>query len=487
MAKIQNLWAKLRQKMKSPPNNEQSKAFVRVIQFFAIMLVLTIFARGTAGVTMPRVTAANTKNAEIVNSISTTGTIIANGSTDMELPAGLTVSKIYASQGSSVKEGDDILLFDMQAVNEELQKQNMQLQTLELELRELQLPADTNDSGVNSAQKAVDSAQNTYNKAQAAVTSALGVLEGARAAHNPNYEALLALQNSDNPDPAAVEAAQILQDESWQVVVEADAAYTAAIAERDAAGEILADAKTSLNEAIEAYQKSLASQAIANDRTALAIEQKKIDIEKQEQLIAELEKALSNDGRFTATASGIISQLPVEEGATTVENTIVRITTSENGYLVECQVSQADSKNIKVGSNLGVKESGYYYYTDAPVISKTMPDANGMVTIRASLPGTSWEAGNALDIKVTTSSQNYGSCVPLSAVHSDSNGDYVYVLREENTILGQQTVARRVAVTVLAKDANNAAIDGVYGELVLITSTKPVNEGDRVRIEATES
>ena len=81
------------------------------------------------------------------------------------------------------------------------------------------------------------------------------------------------------------------------------------------------------------------------------------------------------------------------------------------------------------------------------------------------------------------SEREYEQIIPLGALKEDVNETYCLVLAEEEQMLGTVQVAKKVPVTVLEKDAKNAAItSGLTGEdRVIMASEKYVTEGDRVR------
>lgn len=74
--------------------------------------------------------------------------------------------------------------------------------------------------------------------------------------------------------------------------------------------------------------------------------------------------------------------------------------------------------------------------------------------------------------------------MPLSALHSSSEGYYVLVLREETTVLGLETIAEKVPVTLIAQDSQNAAVEGMLSDRddIITQSNKPVQPGGKVRV-----
>jgi len=78
--------------------------------------------------------------------------------------------------------------------------------------------------------------------------------------------------------------------------------------------------------------------------------------------------------------------------------------------------------------------------------------------------------------------ENYEHCVPVTALHMDSYGYYVYrVDIHEERILGEQLIASKIPVSVIAKDDFTAALDDMEWGEVVISSDRIVKEGGHLR------
>ena len=76
----------------------------------------------------------------------------------------------------------------------------------------------------------------------------------------------------------------------------------------------------------------------------------------------------------------------------------------------------------------------------------------------------------------------YDACVPLEALHLNTEGYYVYVVETEETVLGEQLTARQFPVTVTAKDNAAAAVEGVQpGHEIVVSADRIMEDGRRVR------
>ena len=76
----------------------------------------------------------------------------------------------------------------------------------------------------------------------------------------------------------------------------------------------------------------------------------------------------------------------------------------------------------------------------------------------------------------------YEHCVPVTALHMDINGYYVYrVDIHEERILGEQLIASKIPVSVAAKDDFTAALNDMDWGEVIISSDRIVKDGCHLR------
>ena len=79
-----------------------------IVRFFALLLVLTLLARGTAGAAMASVTVQRPSSGNVTKSVRTTATVSFAGGTPFTVPAGLLVMAVPVQAGQTVKAGDII-------------------------------------------------------------------------------------------------------------------------------------------------------------------------------------------------------------------------------------------------------------------------------------------------------------------------------------------------------------------------------------------
>ncbi len=84
----------------------------------------------------------------------------------------------------------------------------------------------------------------------------------------------------------------------------------------------------------------------------------------------------------------------------------------------------------------------------------------------------------------TESQEEYEQMIPLSALREGTDGTYCLILTESSGMLGTVQSSKRVPVSVLEKDSQNAAVIAELSreDQIIVSSEKYVEEGDQVRI-----
>ena len=123
---------------------------------------------------------------------------------------------------------------------------------------------------------------------------------------------------------------------------------------------------------------------------------------------------------------------------------------------------------------------------DCTVSAIEIAEDGQTVRITAELTGDSFTPGESAEISITGKSDSYDFTIPVTAIREENQKKYVLVLDTENTILGEQYVARKVEVEVLDKNSTYAAVDSSAlsnGSQIIADSSRNVSAGDIVRLE----
>ena len=246
------------------------------------------------------------------------------------------------------------------------------------------------------------------------------------------------------------------------------------------------------NEAVKQRQSTIQSadrtledaKAPENVDTATALTEND-DLEEKQLAVDELQKVMDVNGKITAPSDGLITKVNVTTGETTTEDTAIRISDQSAGYKFTATLDKASakylSKDDKVTLDLGNGTTVEGLTVQS--IDVSAEDKNSS-ELTVSIPAKVKKLGSIATLKVEKASKKYDTCVPLGALHSDGDKYYVYVINEKDTILGTETAVDKVQVDILDKNNEQAAIEGSFswGQQFVLTSSKTLRNGDRVRL-----
>jgi len=229
----------------------QRKAGGNIVKFMAVLLALTLIARGTSGATLARVELVSPARSVIVEAISGNAVVTVRDTVDIIAPEGLTVVEMLVGSGQRVNAGDAVAVFDMDEIWDRLIREAEKLDKSLLELERLERAVDADSSSLDSAQRNLERARDDYEDVR---------IQG-RADVDAAREALMkALDElAEDPDATAL-------DNAWRSLLRAQDDY---IATRTQGESDISTAMNALNDA-------LLQQAESVDRTSLDTAQRSL-------------------------------------------------------------------------------------------------------------------------------------------------------------------------------------------------------------------
>lgn len=276
-------------------------------------------------------------------------------------------------------------------------------------------------------------------------------------------------QESGKEQAASANAAQLAQN-----VEEKQAAYEAALSEREAA--------------VQAAQRAL-EDSQAKEGTDSTADINAIDRQQKELALEKLKKLQKAKGRVTSPVKGVVTKISLTVGERTPDGTAMLLADLSQGCKLVVQVPSDQEKYIARNDAVTVTPSGNEKkLTDLKVdaIGPNEQDES-MLDVTISLPEGALELGTAATAQIVREEQAYSLCVPIQALYQgEQNQYYVLVTQEEETVMGTQMAAKRIDVTVLDKNATYAALSEESlsaSQDVIIESDRVLEDGDRVRME----
>lgn len=438
-----------------------------VLLFFAVMLGCTVLSRAADAMTLPKVVLGSSKSGTLRYTVEGEGCIAAEAEELVFLPTEVKVVSAAAA-GTEVKAGDVLAMFDVQALGEACEQSRSQLKKLELNLEQEKL------NGEPAAWlKEQDGAQRNVTKLDGELSEAQAQLGQKRA----QYE-----QRSAETD--------FTQEEGQEL--------EGAIAQLESKIEELRQSLSQAQDALEA--------AKSNDEVTEANQQRQrklaeftkqslqIDIEEKQKEIERLEQWSAAEGRFCSPVDGTVTETTAVMGGITSGSEYFKIgngNTRLTAYVAQdaaaglkerdkAVITSQDGKNAVDGTVLAVhaaQRQGDAQTDDAGNSSQ--------MEVMVQLEANELAIGEQVHFRVTKESKEYKCLIPVSVIREDSQGTYVLIMEERNSILGKEMVASRTAVRVLEKNDSDAAVESALTkeDKIIASSNKTVKAGDRIREE----
>lgn len=162
----------------------------------------------------------------------------------------------------------------------------------------------------------------------------------------------------------------------------------------------------------------------------------------------------------------------------------ITLHSQEDGLVLCVQVTESQAEEMAIGDEATISAgSGKATAQIDSIAISTVKE--GMFDVTFTLPGDMASVGMKATMDYRKRTQSYDIIIPLSALHSDGSGDFVYVVEQSDTSLGAKLTVRRVDVTVLATDNSRAALQGGISQkdTIVVRSNRDIADGDRVRLE----
>lgn len=495
----------------------QARRLGNIARLFAGLLVLTLIARGTSAATMPVVTTQAPAAAQLAKTFQGGATITASAGQPFLLPSGLLITAVPVREGQQVAEGTPLVYFDADELELTLARAKAELAQLKLQYQKGMQAVEADPQAVEQSQKQLQSAYDALEAArrqgEADVSAAAAALEQANAGLPPlqaAYDAALetwsakwkeSWPDTPLPDPLpgepekwqafeaetnALLAAQEDLGKAQAAAAAAEAALTAARTTAEASEKnalaAVQSAEDSRDTALHSYedQKKNAEEATATNRAAAAIT--KTNITAQEQEIARLEAAKAAGCSYCAPYAGTLTGFALAPGNTSPGIGGLLAPASGSCDLV-FDIPPEWAGHVTAGSMVTVTQGGRS--AEVAIEMLDPPDESGAVQARLALaPGDGWQPGSA-NVSMRVELGRYAACLPPAALHGDSNGSFVYLVEERDTVLGRENVLVRVPVTVVQTSDGLTAVSGALGggDAVVVGADRPLTAGARVRFE----
>lgn len=478
MEEVMKKEKKQRIKWKDLPVEVRKKKRKKYIIIGVIVLAVVGFIgiKAAAGNAAMPVNAVSVSRGDVEATITTSGKVESDVTKTYYSELTGNVGTVAVKQGQTVKSGDVLLHF----TKETLDIANMQAQAATL-----------------SSESAYNDAINQNSKTQAKLTEAtvnLGVLEQ----QITDYKAFIKEQEYKLEDTRNRKKKDLSE---WGMdlakdqadgddVAEEMAEYQYAVETLDMSQELI-DIQRTIDDAreilsnLEEYKAEMKSQKAATEDNVMSAGTKEAkEMTKEAELLKQsqtLTYAQTVASGLKADMTGVITQINVTEGAPITAGAALVTVASNEQVHITVNLSKSDLAKVKEGQKADVTIAGKKYEGEVSFINHVaVMNANNMPVVEAQIAITNADEEIYLGVeaKVVIYAQKSENAllVPVEAVNSDKNGDFVYIV--ENGI-----VVRKDVVTGVSSDTYIEVVSGLNeNDQVMTDVSLNITEGMEVMV-----
>lgn len=402
---------------------------------FLSVLALTLFARAFAGASQAEVTVSLPQEKLLSGTFFASGMLTPLGTKEYPIAEGLVITET-AEVGTSLEPGEAVALVDPDALEELLVRVEAEATQLELRIEALLEDNAPSQDAVTDAKDAVSDAKALKKACQAALESAREALE-------------LAVEEEKAAHEAAVQAAE-------QELTSAKDALTEAQKQLQREETAYAEAKTRAKRDRE-----------SNEAEASVLQ---LDLDQMTDRLEELQAVRNAGYAVTAPQSGALAG--ITDGSFSMTNPY-------GGNLLSFMLDAEDAALLHAGVKVTISREEQM--TELYGCTAVSSDELG-TTFHASVLKTGWEPGR-VSVSGDLWEEEHETCVPVEALRRDSGGYFLFLLDRKADLWRIEQTVRKVYVSLERMDGAWAAVSGLEpGKQVVVTSSKPLTEGSRVRV-----
>lgn len=278
--------------------------------------------------------------------------------------------------------------------------------------------------------------------------------------------------------------------ELWQEAEQKLENYQNGEDEDSADDSLVEDARKTLEDAKsqQTQQKKSVKRAIEDagetDAVDHSVEINNVSIAEKQRALAQLQKAKEQEGKIVAQTDATVSKILLTAGDRTTETAAFLLADLSEGARFTTEISKEDAKYVVVGDVVTLKVNDKSYEDMTVLSTETNEDSSVRVTVY--VPKKTISIGTHASMEIEQTSEKYATTLPLTAIHAEQSKYFVYVLEKEDTVLGEENVARKLNVSIVEKNGEYAALsDGSLSEddSVIVESDTMLANGEKVRLK----
>lgn len=217
-----------------------------------------------------------------------------------------------------------------------------------------------------------------------------------------------------------------------------------------------------------------------------ALQMNEIELGQRKKELGALQDLYNKKGMVLAQTDGIVTKVSVTPGEQT-GSVACCLADESAGYRFVAHISKEQADYVEAGMEASIRKSQGDSPIEGLVVESIRADEEDetQFEVTIDMPKAQLDIGVKATMTVTKKSQAYSCCVPLQAVRSNAQSEYVLMIQKQETILGEEYTLRAVNVEILEKNEHYAALaeSGISNaQAIVIDSDRAVEEGSKVRL-----
>lgn len=480
---------------------KKKKKFKIKKRYVALLLVAVLlgifFIRGavTAKNSVPYVTVENVANGDIENIISISGTVESAENITVFSEITAPISQVNVKVGDRVSAGDVLMTFDSEALA-------LAKQTAQLAIKQ------ANGTYANTVTAGAADAAYAQGMTPEQINARLDAIQAQIDSINNQITEKLARMNQTLADlqKVAMDINQNgIQDGSAEAVLDGNDGYVTRTEDGSsetsesnkqmalAVQESIIEVQYAINndpeiqgwknqitalEEEKAHLQSAKAATVTDGAKSAAYASKETTEITNEDTIAKIEEV---EGGIVSGFNGVVTAVPVVEGATVSAGTQLITVANMDSVQITVQISKSDLPKIAVGQQVDSTINGKEYQGEITKISGTATkNANGVAVVDTVITLTNPDQDIILGVeasnKIHAQKAENTIVLPFEYVHTDSNGDYVYVIQDG-------VVARKNVTIGISSSTQAQIVEGLaVGEQIITSDADSLVEGMAVAV-----
>lgn len=481
----------------------RKKAVKVFLGFLGVMGVCTGVSRGIYAYQMPQVETGQAAGKSISHMISVSGVVEAVRERDVVVEEGVRVQEVCVKAGEKVKKGTVLMRVDVSDLSDLIEDVRRKISAEEEKAKAANRSRQAEEQAARTARRGAEQElQNVRNVQDKAVSNARSAYERAK----KKWE--------DYPARADHLDKMIKKDIEYQVLKRQAERQGATQEDRDtfeiyreklvsSAVSAWEEGKKTLREDME--QKRAALDSAKVDRKSAVLQAKRALNEagseepsddsallEGQNAIAQLrkqcegfQKLLDKKGKVVSEEDGYVTECCVKAGDRTADSASIFLADGSRGWNFRAALTEEQTQFLSTGDTVTLCFQNGKVKEEDCVVTAIRQTEEGTYEAVAAVSEKDHFLGETGTLERTDQSGQFSCCVPLSALYSDNNRDYVLLIREVDTILGTEWSVVKREVTVVDQNESDAALE--EGSLqeedeIVVFASKAVAPGDKVRL-----